>query len=190
MKLPVRVTEGRRRWLALVLAPALISAAVLAAVWWFLPPAHPSAAPTTGSLGQLGAPSPGLLVQVSGAVVHPGLYHVPPGTRGYLAVQMAGGLSSDADPNKLPNLAAVLKDGAVIKVPRLSSAASKNAAKVNLNTATQSQLAAVPGFTLELAQAAVIYRTDAGGFTSLTQLESVLGMDAASYAEAKPYLTL
>ncbi|MFZ0216383.1 MAG: helix-hairpin-helix domain-containing protein [Candidatus Dormiibacterota bacterium] len=191
MKLPVHLAERHRTLLLLLVGPVLLGAAVLLGVWWFLPPAHPTSAPTTGGLGQLAAPSPGLLVQVSGAVLHPGLYHVPPGTRGYTVVQLAGGLSTDADADKLPNLAVVLKDGAIIKVPRLSATSrSGAAAKLSLNTATAGQLATIPGFTAQLAQAAVLYRTDAGGFTSLTQLESVLGMDPAAYAKAKSHLTL
>ena len=34
------------------------------------------------------------------------------------------------------------------------------------------------------------YRDNAGGFTSLAQLTSVLGMDPVAYAEARPYLVL
>ena len=186
----LRDLSEHRRLLALLIVPAALSAGVLAGVWWFLP--QPAAkTPTANQLPALAVPSPGFEVQVSGAVVHPGIYFVPPGSRGWTAVQMAGGLAPNANPNQLPNLAQKLKDGSIIKVPAITSGASVPASrKVNLNTAGADQLAAVPGFSSEFAQEVVQYRDQAGGFRSLTQLRSVLGMDPAAFAEAKPYLVL
>ena len=186
----LRELSENRRLLALLVLPIAIGAGALAGVWWFIP--QPAAkAPTANQLPALAAPSPGFEVQVSGAVVHPGIYFVPPGSRGWTAVQMAGGLASNANPNQLPNLAQKLKDGSVIKVPAVTSSASVPASqKINLNTASADQLAAVPGFTSQFAQVVVQYRDQAGGFTSLTQLRRVLGMDPAAFAEAKPYLVL
>ena len=186
----LRELSEHRRLLALLVLPIAIGAGALAGVWWFIP--QPVAkAPTANQLPALAAPSPGFEVQVSGAVVHPGIYFVPPGSRGWTAVQMAGGLASNANPNQLPNLAQKLKDGSVIKVPAVTSSASVPASqKINLNTASADQLAAVPGFTSQFAQVVVQYRDQAGGFTSLTQLRRVLGMDPAAFAEAKPYLVL
>lgn len=186
----LRELSGHRRLLALLVLPAGLGAGILAGVWWFLPP--PAARTSTASqLPALAAPSPGFEVQVSGAVVHPGIYFVPPGSRGWTAVQMAGGLASNANPNQLPNLAQKLKDGSIIKVPAVTSSASVPASeKVNLNTATADQLAAIPGFSGQFAQEVVQYRDQAGGFTSVTQLRSVLGMDPVAFTEAKPYLVL
>ena len=186
----LRELSEHRRLLALLLLPVALGAGVLVGVWWFLP--SPAArTPTANQLPALAAPSPGFEVQVSGAVVHPGIYFVPPGSRGWTALQMAGGLAANANPNQLPNLAQKLKDGSIIKVPAITSSASVPASeKVNLNTASAAQLAAVPGFSTQFADEVVQYREDAGGFTSVTQLTSVLGMDPAAYAEAKPYLVL
>lgn len=186
----VRRLSEHRLLVGVLALPLAVGAAALAGVWWFLPQAS-SPAPTVSSLPELAAPSPGYEVQVSGAVVHPGIYFVPPGSRGWTAVQMAGGLAPNANPNSLPNLAQVLKDGSIIKVPAITSSASVPAAeKVNLNTATAAQLAGVPGFSAQFAEVVVQYRQDAGGFTSLTQLQSVLGMDPVAYQEARPYLVL
>ncbi|MGH7922121.1 MAG: helix-hairpin-helix domain-containing protein [Candidatus Dormibacteraceae bacterium] len=189
----LRALLERRRLLAVLVLPVAIGAAALVGVWWFLPQASAAKAPTANELPALAAPSPGFEVQVSGAVVHPGIYFVPPGSRGWTALELAGGLAPNANPNELPNLAQVLKDGSIIKVPALSPSSRTTvpaAQKVNLNTATVAQLAAVPGFSAQFAEAVVEYRADAGGFTSVHQLESVLGMDPAAYAEAKAYLAL
>lgn len=186
----LRELSGHRLLVALLVGPVVLGAAVVAGVWWFVPGA-PAVAPTVGGLPALAAPSPGIEVQVSGAVVHPGIYFVPPGSRGWAAVQMAGGLAANANPNDLPNLAATLKDGSIVKVPAVTSSASVPASgKVDLNTATAEQLAAVPGFSAQFADEVVQYREQAGGFTSVGQLTSVLGMDPEAYAEAKPYLVV
>jgi competence protein ComEA len=186
----LRELSEHRRLLALALLPGVLGAGVLVAAWWFLP-SPASRTPTANELPALAAPSPGFEVQVSGAVLHPGIYFLPPGSRGWTAVQMAGGLATNANPNQLPNLAQKLKDGSIIKVPAITSSASVPASeKVNLNTATAAQLAALPGFSSQFAEVVVQYRDNAGGFTSLAQLTSVLGMDPVDYAEARPYLVL
>jgi len=59
----------------------------------------------------------GVVVYVSGAVLNPGVYTVPAGSRVEDVVYMAGGLTADADPN-LVNLAERLQDGEHIIVPR------------------------------------------------------------------------
>src|SRR5260221_6023561 len=62
-------------------------------------------------------PPSGLLVDVVGAVVRPGLYRLPRGDRVYDAIAAAGGLTGFADSTRLPSLAGRLKDGEQIKVP-------------------------------------------------------------------------
>lgn len=59
-------------------------------------------------------------VYVSGAVVRPGLYEVPAGSRATTAIAAAGGMTLEANQDKV-NLAKLLKDGMQINVPRLSS---------------------------------------------------------------------
>lgn len=133
---------------------------------------------------------PGLLVDVVGAVEHPGLYRLPRGDRAYDAIAAAGGLSADADMARLPNLAGRLKDGEQIKVAFAKTTSGTTAARVNLNTATLEELAAVPGFSEALAQECIDYRTNFGGFQNTRELVDVLGMSEAEYVIARRYLTL
>ncbi len=51
------------------------------------------------------------------AVLRPGVYRLPPDTRVYQAVEQAGGLTSEADPEAF-NMALPLEDGIHIHVPR------------------------------------------------------------------------
>ena len=72
----------------------------------------------TGSWYQCGTDS--VKVYVSGAVAKPGLYEIPAGSRATAAIAAAGGMTLEANPDKV-NLAKLLKDGMQVNVPRLSA---------------------------------------------------------------------
>lgn len=63
-------------------------------------------------------------IYVSGAVNKPGLYEVKPGIRGKEAIEIAGGMSFQADPDRV-NLAKICKDGTHLNVPTLSKTKMK-----------------------------------------------------------------
>lgn len=198
----------RRLLVALALPPALLAAVLLGLLVYGGPPASapaggapPAAPPQAGAAGDAEAgtslPAPGgLLVDVTGAVAHPGVYRVAKGERTSAAIAAAGGLTADADPQRLPNMAARLKDGAQVKVPARTAPGSRSAtggaaraAPVSLNIATSAQLAAVPGFTPELVAAVIAYRTQYGGFATTRELVDVLEMSEADYQLARRYVT-
>ncbi len=190
----MRLVPGWSR-LLLIVSPVLLAAAALGAVALYpASPAAPAGAPTRvrpGPAEGAGAaqlpPAGGLLIQVSGAVEQPGLYRVAKGERTYAAIAAAGGLSAEADRNRLPDLAARLKDGQQVKVPSRSRPSPRAArtALVDLNFATLEELETVPGFSADLAAAAIDYRTQYGGFTSIRELVTVLGMGEADYQLAR-----
>ena len=135
-------------------------------------------------------PPAGLLVHVIGAVENPGLYRLPRGDRVYDAIAAAGGLSPDADPTKLPNLAGRLKDGEQVKVAFAKTTSGTVITRTNLNTATIDELVTVPGFTEAFAQEVIDYRTNFGGFQNTRELVDILGMSEAEYVIARRYLPL
>ena len=131
-----------------------------------------------------------VLVYVSGAVASPGLYRLPSGLRVGDAIAAAGGLLPDADPDRLPNLAGKLTDGKQIKVARLKTGGTRSSAlKVDINSADVAQLEAVPGIDAALAQAIVDFRVSYGPFASVTELKTDLGLDTATLAVLRKYLT-
>jgi len=65
-----------------------------------------------------------ITVCVSGAVTKPGLYEVTKGSRAQQVIELAGGVTEEADMDRV-NLAQLCKDGGHIKVPRLSKARLK-----------------------------------------------------------------
>jgi competence protein ComEA len=145
---------------------------------------HPAAGPAAAG-GRM------VVVYVSGAVANPGLYHLSSGLRIGDALAAAGGMLSDADPDRLPNLAGRLTDGKQIKVPRLKAGSSRAAStpKVDINSADVVQLEGVPGIDAALAQAIVDYRQSYGPFASVTELKTALGLDSASLTAIRKYLT-
>ena len=185
-----RLVPGWPR-LLLLLLPVLAGAGVLTAAVALGPRSTtPALSAAAATLPALPVPA-GLLVHVSGAVLHPGLYRLQRGERVYAAIAAAGGLARDADSSRLPDLAGRLRDGEQVRVPFIKGAAGGVAgARVGINSATAEELASVPGFTPELAQAVVDYRDRYGPIGSLTELTSVLGMSRSDYLVAKKLLTL
>jgi competence protein ComEA len=186
----IRILPGGRR-LLLLAVPALLAVGMVAAAYFYT-----SAGPTTPAqqapvIAALGAPAPtGLLVDVIGAVNHPGLYRMKRGDRVYDAIAAAGGLLAAADPTRLPNLAGRLKDGEQIKVPFAKATGTTVITRTNLNTATLEELEVLPGFTPAFAQEVVDYRTNFGGFQNIRELVEILGMSEADFVIVRRYVTL
>lgn len=100
-----------------------------------------------------------LSVDVSGAVNHPGVYRLKDGAIVQEAIAAAGGFTDNANKeyiSKSLNLAQKLSDGSKVYVPsegeQVSGAQSSSGvagastqAQVNINTATQAELEALPG---------------------------------------------
>ena len=188
----VRLVPGWKRLLLLGL-PVLIAIGALAGAYIYSSSESPAVArqvaPVIAGL-QLPPPA-GLLVDVVGAVARPGLYRVPRGDRVYDAIAAAGGLTSAADPARLPNLAGRLKDGEQIKVPYTKGPSGGTIIiRTSLNYATVDELALVPGFTEAFAQEVVDYRTNFGGFQATSELVDILGMSESDFVIARRYLTL
>src|SRR5579864_5343696 len=130
----------RHDWqLAAGLALAVIAAAAF--VFWPRPPSPTLTAPAVISANDAeAAQEKTVIVYVSGAVRHPGLYPLGATLRVTDAIVAAGGLTEDADPNCLPNLAAHVKDAKQVAVPLIGHCAKGKKAKLDINTATREQL--------------------------------------------------
>jgi competence protein ComEA len=128
------------------------------------------------------------LIFVSGAVASPGMYRLPAGARIADAIAAAGGVTADADPGHLPNLAARVHDGRQVNVPFRRSRTGATSGRLDINTATPEELSAVPGMPAGLPEAIVEYRDRWGGFVSLTDLRTALGVDSATVQGLRQYL--
>ena len=172
--------------------PVLIGAGAVAGAYVYSASARAAGPPiSVASGGALSLPRPaGLLIDVTGAVVRPGLYRLQRGDRVYDAIAAAGGMTQDADPTRLPNLAGRLRDGQQVNVPLVKGAAGGAVTRVSLNSATLEELEVTPGFTPAFASLVIDYRVNYGGFENMRELVEVLGMSEADYLVARRYLTL
>jgi competence protein ComEA len=155
------------------------------------------AAPAVAPIRAAGAPahpraSPGVVVDVEGAVRRPGLVRLPSGSRVADAVARAGGPTRRADRTGV-NLAAPVSDGQQVLVPRrgapgASPAGSGEASAsgpVSLSSATAEQLDALPGVGPVTAQKIVDYRTQHGAFHSVDELDAIPGIGPARLADLR-----
>ena len=148
----------------------------------------------------------GLVVHVAGAVSTPGVVELAAGARVIDAVEAAGGALEDADLDRL-NLAAKVADGQRILVPRVgepgapdvtssdgvpggSDGTSAPDGLVNLNTASSTDLEALPGIGPVLAAAILAERERRGGFRSVQELRDVHGIGEKRYAELASLVTV
>lgn len=154
-----------------------------------------------------------IVVDVDGAVTHPGLYKLPPGSRVQAALAAAGGLSPQADAHRI-NRAAKLHDGQKLYVLSQGESTPPQAASsgqgcegqactsaeggvagsdaegqglVNINTANATQLTQLPGVGPAIAQKIIDYRTANGPFTSVDDLTKIPGIGAAKLAQIKSH---
>lgn len=126
-----------------------------------------------------------IVVDVAGAVRHPGLYRLAPGTRIADAVAIAGGATHKADLISV-NLAAPLADGEQVIV---GGANSSSPAVVDLNSASAEQLDALPGIGPQTAEKIVAFRQAHGPFHSLDELDAVPGIGPSRIAQLKGLVT-
>ena len=149
----------------------------------------PVVAPTSFSQTDTGS----IYVHVLGAVLEPGLHELRPGDRVVDAIAAAGGFADDADETQL-NLARLLVDGEQLYAPVIGEiTAAPGAAtdgKVNLNTADQAALEALPEVGPSLAQAILSWREKNGRFSAVEDLMSVSGIGDKTFDTLKDLVTI
>ena len=124
-------------------------------------------------------------VHVSGAVTQPGVVMVSADSRIADALAAAGGVTVDANLSGI-NLAATIRDGDLIIVPRIGGAQATQAQTgtvgIDLNRSSASQLEQLPGVGPVLAERIVAYRDANGLFDEVEDLLDVPGIGEAKLA--------
>lgn len=141
-------------------------------------------------------PEETIFVQVSGAVVSPGVYELPEGSRIFEAVALAGGVTEEADVGQM-NQAQVVSDGEMIYVKSQGETLEDSAevqdseqtqqedGKVNLNTATEEQLMTLTGIGQAKARSIIAWREEHGGFSKIEDLMEIEGIKEGVFSKIK-----
>lgn len=137
--------------------------------------------------------STGIYVHICGAVINPGVYQVPAGTRVYQALELAGGSSNDAYLSGI-NLADKLADGQKVYIPAegenaegilSTDSGGVQSVMVNINTASEAELMTLPGIGQSRAKDIINYRVKNGFFESIDDIMKVSGIKEAAFEKIK-----
>ena len=141
-----------------------------------------------------------VFVDIGGAVENPGVYEVAKDTRLFEVIEMAGGLTEDADADRV-NRASFVEDGQKIIIPEKGSdiagdLASASAAPgdsgiglININTATADELKTLSGIGDVTAEKIIEYRSSKS-FKSKEDIMSVDGIGSKTYEKIKDRITV
>ncbi len=165
-----------------------VTAALLAAVggagFWALKPASNDTTPFKLEQKQI-------TVNVAGEVNKPGLYTLPFGARGQVAIRAAGGYSLKAE-QSLVNPAQILEDGEQLRVPSknavepstagTSSASNVPIERINVNTASATELENLPGVGPKMAAKLIAGRP----YSSMNDLDKVKGIGPSMLKKLEP----
>ena len=161
-------------------------------------------------------PSPAV-VQVVGEVNEPGVYELKVDDRVFAAIEAAGGTTENANIEGI-NLAAIIRDGSSIVIPRakhlpppttedslpagekeadrfeipteLQASNGMSASAIDLNTATTEQLKSLPGIGETRANQIISHRSSLGGFSSVDELMDINGIGKATVEAIRPFVTV
>ena len=150
-----------------------------------------------------------VVVYVCGAVVDPGVYELPEGSRIDDAVLAAGGFSEDADRTYV-NLAARVTDGAKLQIPTTletsdealtagidsfvggalgtGSGPAQDSELININTASLNELTTLPGIGEGIAGKIIKYRDENGSFKCIEDIMKVSGIKDKLFSKIKDHI--
>ena len=134
--------------------------------------------------------SQSIFVYVTGAVLSPGVYELPEGSRMTALIDASGGFTEDAGTENL-NLAEFLYDGMHVHVPRVSEETIQfSDGKINLNSATVEELTTLSGIGEAKAKAIIAYREKNGYFKRPEDVKNVSGIGDSLYERIAEDITV
>lgn len=144
-----------------------------------------------------------IIIHVTGAVKKEGVVEIKEDSRISDAIDAAGGITEDADLSKI-NLAYIVRDGQKIYIPsindqvdieNITEEAGENiikedygiskGQKVNINTATQTELETLSGVGPSTALKIINYRNENGEFKKIEDLKNVPGIGDVKFEGLK-----
>lgn len=164
------------------------------------------------------AVSSDIYVHICGAVEKPGVYILAAGSRVYEGIAAAGGFREDACEDFV-NQAGILQDGQRLVIPTeeevgeaeadgsyqalwqeeaqqaeergmAESRSGSTGGLVNINTASETELSAIPGIGAGKAAAIIQYRQENGSFASIEDIMKVSGIKEGTFEKIKDRITV
>lgn len=141
------------------------------------------------------------VVDVKGAVTNPGIYEVAKNMRVQDAIDLAGGLLQNAETRHI-NFAQHVTDQMLLYIPVVgeeivdipytqpNSPVEEGTSKININTATDLELQALPGIGEKKALQIINYRTENGSFSTIEELMEVSGIGQKTFDTLKESITV
>ena len=145
-------------------------------------------------------------IHILGEVKYNGIIELNEGARIDDAIKMAGGLTENADISKV-NLAYELLDGQKLYIPSINDEKLENYVteeieegiienienkneKININTATQTEMETLPGIGPSIAYKIIQYREQNGKFNSIEELKKVSGIGDNKYKQIEDFVEI
>lgn len=158
-----------------------------------------------------------IVVHVCGAVFNEGIIELEEGSRVVEAIEKAGGIREDAYTKDI-NLATKLEDGMKIYIPTIDEYNKKETQensqnynsnivssvnsntnnikketksnKININTATQTELETLPGIGSSTALKIITYRKENGKFKTIEDIKNVSGIGNSKFNNIKDLIVV
>ena len=145
-----------------------------------------------------------MYVDIKGAVKLPGMYEVSSDMRVLNVIDMAGGLTLEADDQQV-NFSQKVEDQMVIYIPKEGEEVSENIGlvnggesgqtseeegKVNLNQASKEELMTLNGVGEKKAEKIIEHREENGSFKSIEEIKNVNGFGEKTFESLKSSITI
>lgn len=143
-----------------------------------------------------------IIIHIAGAVKKQGIVKIKEGSRISDVIESAGGITEEADLSKI-NLAYSLQDGQKVYVPSVddkenADTVTKEAGqkvieedstnktkKININTASQTELETLKGIGPSTALKIINYRSENGNFKRIDDIKNVPGIGDSKFENIK-----
>lgn len=144
-----------------------------------------------------------IVIYITGEVENSGVYHISENSRIADIIEMAGGLTNEANINNI-NLAQKVGDGQKIYIPSVEETNMEENTNdnndyieeqtgeelININTAMQTELETLPGIGPSTASKIISYRKESGKFKNIEEIQNVPGIGESKYTQIKDKITV
>lgn len=127
-----------------------------------------------------------IYVDIKGEINNPGVIKVPEGSRIVEIIELAGGLTDNADTSTI-NLSQIPEDESVIYINKKSLELADS--KISLNNGTKEELMTLPGIGESKANNIIEYRKS-HTFSKIEEITNVSGIGESIFVKIKTLITL